>query len=85
MAAGFDVNLTGAFLCTRAVIPVMMRQRTGRVINIASVVGEMGNAGQANYCATKAGLIGFTKAVAREVASATSRSTPSPRGTSTPT
>jgi 3-oxoacyl-[acyl-carrier protein] reductase len=64
-----DVNLTGAFLCTRAVIPVMMRQRSGRVINIASVVGEMGNAGQANYCASKAGLIGFTKAVAREVAS----------------
>ncbi|HNR38095.1 MAG TPA: 3-oxoacyl-[acyl-carrier-protein] reductase [Acidobacteriota bacterium] len=64
-----DVNLTGTFLCTRAVIPVMMRQRAGRIINIASVVGEMGNAGQANYCATKAGLIGFTKAVAREVAS----------------
>jgi len=63
-----DVNLTGTFLCTRAVAPVMMRQRGGRIINIASVVGVMGNVGQANYCASKAGIIGFTKSVARELA-----------------
>jgi len=63
-----DVNLRGAFLCTRSVMPYLIRQRQGRIINIASVVGISGNPGQANYAASKAGLIGFTKAVAREVA-----------------
>ena len=71
--ADFDevlqVNLRGAFLCTRYVMPYMIRQHQGRVINISSVVGLSGNPGQANYAAAKAGLIGFTKAVAREVAS----------------
>jgi 3-oxoacyl-[acyl-carrier protein] reductase len=63
------VNLTGAFEMTRAVLPVMVRARYGRIVNISSVVALMGNPGQANYCAAKAGLIGFTKALAREVAS----------------
>ena len=63
------VDLKGAFLCTRYVIPHLIRQHSGRVINISSVVGISGNPGQANYAAAKAGLIGFTKAVAREVAS----------------
>jgi len=63
------VNLTGAFTCTQAVLRPMMKQRSGRIISISSVVGQMGNAGQSNYAASKAGLIGFTKAVAREVAS----------------
>ena len=62
------VNLKGAFLCTKAVSRVMTKQRSGRIINIASVVGQMGNAGQANYCASKAGLIGLTKSNARELA-----------------
>jgi len=63
------VNLKGAFLCTRAVAPVMMRQRSGRIVNLASVIGLMGNAGQTNYAASKAGLIGLTKSVAKELAS----------------
>lgn len=66
--AVLETNLKGAFLCTRAVAKVMTRQKSGRIINISSVVGEMGNAGQANYCASKAGLIGLTKATARELA-----------------
>lgn len=61
-----DVNLKSVFLCTRAVFKSMMKQRHGKIINIASIVGLMGNAGQANYCASKAGVIGFSKAVARE-------------------
>ena len=63
------VDLKGAFLCTRYVMPHLVRQHSGRIINISSVVGISGNPGQANYAAAKAGLIGFTKAVAREVAS----------------
>jgi 3-oxoacyl-[acyl-carrier protein] reductase len=63
-----EVNLRGAFLLTRAAAKVMMRQKSGRVINIASAAGVMGNAGQANYSAAKAGLIGLTKASARELA-----------------
>jgi len=66
--AVLSVNLKGAFLCTRAASKVMAKQRYGRIINIASVVGQMGNAGQANYCASKAGLIGLTKSNARELA-----------------
>lgn len=64
-----QVNLKGAFLCIRAVSRQMMKQRSGRIVNIASIVGAMGNAGQANYVASKAGLIGLTKTVARELAS----------------
>lgn len=64
-----DVNLKGAFNCTRAAVRHMAKQRSGKIVNIASVVGLMGNAGQANYAASKAGLIGFTKTVAREFAS----------------
>jgi 3-oxoacyl-[acyl-carrier protein] reductase len=64
-----DVDLRGAFLCTKYVMPQLIKQRRGRVVNISSVVGIGGNPGQANYAAAKAGLIGFTKAVAREVAS----------------
>jgi len=63
------VNLKGAFNCIRAVSKPMIKQRSGRIINISSVVGVMGNPGQANYVASKAGLIGLTKAVARELAS----------------
>jgi 3-oxoacyl-[acyl-carrier protein] reductase len=63
-----EVNLRGAFLMTRAAAKVMMRQKGGRIINIASTAGAMGNAGQANYSAAKAGLIGLTKASARELA-----------------
>jgi len=66
--AVMNVNLKGAFLCSRAAAKVMTKQRYGRIINIASVVGQMGNAGQANYCASKAGLIGLTKSNARELA-----------------
>jgi 3-oxoacyl-[acyl-carrier protein] reductase len=65
--AVLDTNLKGAFLCSRAAAKIMSKQRVGRMINISSVVGEMGNAGQANYCASKAGLIGLTKSVAREL------------------
>src|SRR6202521_4893305 len=64
-----QTNLSGAFFCTQAVIGSMLKQRWGRIINITSVFGQTGQAGQANYSASKAGLIGFTKAVAREVAS----------------
>lgn len=64
-----DVNLGGTFNCTKAVVRQMMKQRGGRIVNIASVVGLMGNPGQANYCASKAGVIGFTKAMAKELAS----------------
>jgi 3-oxoacyl-[acyl-carrier protein] reductase len=66
--AVLDVNLKGVFNCTKAVIRHMSKQRYGRIVNIASIVGEMGNAGQANYAASKAGVIGFTKTVAREFA-----------------
>jgi 3-oxoacyl-[acyl-carrier protein] reductase len=64
-----STNLTGVFLCTQAALKPMLRQRAGRIINISSVVGLVGNAGQANYAASKAGIVGFTKSVAREVAS----------------
>lgn len=64
-----QTNLTGAFLCAQGVMPGMMKERWGRIINIASVVGEMGNAGQANYVSSKAGLIGLTKSLAQELAS----------------
>ena len=64
-----DINLKGTFNCTKAVIRYMSKQRYGKIVNIASVVGEMGNAGQANYSASKAGVIGFTKTIAREFAS----------------
>jgi len=63
-----DINLKGAFICTKHVSKIMMKQRAGKIINIASVVGVMGNAGQSNYAASKAGLIGFTKSVAKELA-----------------
>ena len=63
------INLQGAFLCTQQVLPSMMRNRWGRIVNIASVVGQAGAPGQANYAASKAGLIGLTKALAQEMAS----------------
>ncbi|MGQ9665143.1 MAG: 3-oxoacyl-[acyl-carrier-protein] reductase [bacterium] len=64
-----NINLTGTFLVTRAVVKNMMKQHYGRIVNIASVIGMMGNAGQANYAASKAGIIGFTKSCAKELAS----------------
>ncbi|MGB3517009.1 MAG: 3-oxoacyl-[acyl-carrier-protein] reductase [Elainellaceae cyanobacterium] len=67
--AVIDLNLTGVFLCTKAVSKLMLKQRSGRIINIASVSGQMGNPGQSNYSAAKAGVIGFTKSVAKELAS----------------
>jgi 3-oxoacyl-[acyl-carrier protein] reductase len=67
--AVIDLNLTGVFLCTKAISKIMLKQRSGRIINIASVSGQMGLPGQANYSAAKAGVIGFTKAIAKELAS----------------
>ena len=64
-----SVNLKGVFNCTRAVTKHMLKQRYGKIINITSIVGEMGNAGQANYSASKAGIIGFTKSIAKELGS----------------
>lgn len=66
--AVLDTNLKGAFLCTKALVRSMMNQKWGRIINISSIVGEIGNAGQANYSASKAGLIGLTKSLAKELA-----------------
>jgi 3-oxoacyl-[acyl-carrier protein] reductase len=67
--AVIDVNLTGVFLATRAASKIMLKQKSGRIVNITSVAGQMGNPGQANYSAAKAGVIGFTRTVARELAS----------------
>lgn len=67
--AVINTNLKGAFICTKIVSRQMMSQRYGRIVNIGSVVGLMGNAGQSNYSASKAGLVGFTKSIARELAS----------------
>lgn len=67
--AVIETNLTAVFTCSQLVLKPMVRQKGGRIINISSVVGQTGNAGQANYAASKAGLIGFSKALAREVAS----------------
>jgi 3-oxoacyl-[acyl-carrier protein] reductase len=64
-----DINLKGAWLASQAVAKPMMKQRWGRIVNIASVVGQMGNAGQSNYATSKAGLIGLTKTIARELSS----------------
>lgn len=64
-----NVNLVGTFNITKCVVPYMMKQRNGRIINMASVVGVSGNAGQSNYAASKAGIIGFTKSLAKELAS----------------
>jgi 3-oxoacyl-[acyl-carrier protein] reductase len=67
--AVIDLNLSGVFLCTRAVAKIMLKQKAGRIVNIASVAGQMGNPGQGNYSAAKAGVIGFTKTIAKELAS----------------
>ena len=67
--AVIDLNLTGVFLCTKAVSKIMLKQKSGRIINVSSVAGLMGNPGQANYSAAKAGVIGFTKTIAKELAS----------------
>ncbi len=67
--AVINLNLSGVFLCTRAVTRPMLKQKSGRIINITSVVGLMGNAGQSNYAAAKAGVVGFTKSTAKEMAS----------------
>lgn len=64
-----DINLKGVFLCTKAAVRIMLKQRSGKIINISSVIGLRGNIGQANYSAAKAGIIGFSKSVAKEVAS----------------
>ena len=66
--AVLGVNLRGPFICLREAAKIMTKQRRGRIVNIVSVVGQMGNAGQANYCAAKAGLIGLTKSMAKELA-----------------
>ncbi len=66
--AVMSINLKSVYLCTKAVMRTMMKQRSGRIINLASVVGVMGNAGQSNYAASKAGVIGFTKSTAKELA-----------------
>ena len=66
--AVIDTNLKGTFLCMKAVSRIMMKQRYGRIVNLSSVVGLRGNPGQANYCASKAGLIGLTKSLAKELA-----------------
>jgi 3-oxoacyl-[acyl-carrier protein] reductase len=67
--AVINLNLTGVFLCTRALTRTMLKQKSGRIINITSVVGLMGNAGQANYAAAKAGVVGLTRSAAKEMAS----------------
>ena len=63
------VNIKGAFNCLKAVTPIMLKQRSGKIVNMSSVVGVVGNPGQVNYCASKAGLIGMTKSLAREIGS----------------
>ena len=67
-AAVIDVNLTAMFKLSRALIPAMLKKRSGRIVNISSIVGFIGNAGQANYCASKAGIVGMSKALAVELA-----------------
>ena len=67
--AVIDTNLSGAFHCTRQALPGMLRARWGRIVNVSSIVAEHGNPGQANYAAAKAGLLGFTRTIAREMAS----------------